>query len=501
MKTVGQEFIEQAMVYPTNNALFVDDKYYTYFELLGCVQGIYQLIRAQGVDYNRIGIFCTNDLITYASILAVSIYGATYVPLNSSFPSDKNQDLINASEIELLIHNDAVDLSFDLSNASFLPVNIDINNVGGFLDDNFGLDEVVNQQIAYILFTSGTTGIPKAVAITKENLNSFFDFFEENSAFQFNEKDRFIQAFELTFDVSVFSFFMPLKKGACCYIVPQHGFRFLEILKMLKEKKITVATMVPTFLSFAQKYFNQLQLPDLKYSLFIGDKLSKKLTEKWEQVIPHARIINFYGPTEATVMCSFFVWDEFSKNQSLNDVVPIGDFFNEVVFEIINPTQENGLVIGELCLFGNQVISKYLNDSYQHKFIEIENKRFYRTGDLVSINDYGNLNFHGRIDSQVKINGFRVELNEIEEAILQFSNERFALICFENEEGVKKIILFIERFSDNECAYLHNELRTVLPEYMIPSEIIPIQNIPLNSNSKIDLVSLKNIYQELNKKN
>lgn len=499
MKSIGQKFIENALLYPSKNALFVEGNYYTYSELLSGVSSIFHQIKAKGGNYERIGIFCTNDLITYSSILAISIYGAAYVPVNSNFPPEKNQDLINASGIELLIHSASCDLPFTFENGTSLAV--ETLNLSNTIQEINQLKDVVIQSIAYILFTSGTTGFPKAVAISKENLTAFFDFFEGNSDFNFTENDTFLQAFELTFDVSVFSFFMPLMKGACCYVVPNTGFRYLEILKMLKEKKITVATLVPTFLSFIQKYFSQLHLPNLKHSLFIGDKLSKKLTEQWEQVIPNAQIVNFYGPTEATVMCSFFIWNKNSKNQSLKDVVPIGKFFNSVVFEILNPSFENGCNIGELCIHGQQVISNYLNNTYKQKFIHISQKKFYRTGDLVSINEQGNLLFHGRIDSQVKINGFRVELFEIEDVLQRLTNARFALTCFENEEGINKIILFMENYSKQECDELEIKMKTYLPEYMLPSEVISLKNIPLNSNSKIDLVSLKIIYKERTNKN
>lgn len=493
MINLSDDFLEQALLHPFNQALFVDDVYYTYSDVLIKVKEIYDTLSKEHQKLHRIGIYCTDDFVTYTSIIAISLYGATFVPINSKFPKEKNEHIIQTSEIEVLLFNIDYKLNFDVRNVKVIGIkNILQNSIAKIVKSDF--EPKVELPEAYILFTSGTTGQPKGVAISKKSVISFFDFFKKQKNFNFSDNDRFIQVFELTFDVSIFSFFMPISIGACCYILPQKGIRFLEILKLIKMKKITVATFVPTFLQFAEKYFNQLQLFDLRYTFFIGDKLYQNLTEKWQNVCPNSSIINFYGPTEATIMCSYYNWTKNKADESINGIVPIGKLFDGIHFFLLKESEEDS--IGELCLNGNQVIESYLNQTNTDKFIYIKDKLFYKTGDLVSMNENQDFIFHGRIDSQYKINGFRVEISEIEEAVSKFIEGVFVVNCIQNQKGINQLVLFIEtnlRKNDNDILV---KLKSHLPEYMLPSKIFYLEKIPLNSNGKFDFTQLTKIYLE-----
>lgn len=494
---LANSFIRSSQAFPQKNALFINGIHYTYTELSAKVHSIYLQLTKREMTVDRIGVYCTNDLNTYASILAVSAYGAAFVPLNSNFPPARNLSMIEASSIDLILN--ASEELFQGKNVACIPISTDeiaihTSNI------SFHFEQKTNQDLAYILFTSGSTGKPKGVPVTKKNVKYFFDFFLDQSKFQFTADDRFIQVFDLTFDVSIFSFFMPLQVGACCYVSPQKGIRFLEIVKMLHEYQITVATLVPTVLQYMERYIDEMDFSHLKYSFFIGDKLSHSIVSKWSRKIRNAAIINFYGPTEATIMCTYYRWNEKeSLLENNQDIVPIGKPFPDIDFVLINESNEKieDQQIGELCLSGSQVIYSYLNHTHENRFFELETenktiKRFYKTGDLVQLNSNGNLLFYGRVDTQVKINGHRVELNEIASILRKITNDVFQVSSFKDQNGIQNLVLFIEK--NTQKIDFAKALASVLPDYMIPKTTIVLDQIPLNFNNKVDQAKLEEIY-------
>ena len=307
MKRITDKFIENCFKYPNNNALFINETYYSYSELLNLTYSILLNLKKENLNESKIGIFCSDDIETYSSILAVSILGACYVPINSKNPIQHSIEIIESAGIKTILHSNKIEIPKELTNYNLKAVFSENRNYTISKQD---LVPSINQEFAYLLHTSGSTGKPKGVNIQHLQVEAFFDFFKEENGFHFSENDRFIQTFELTFDVSVFCLFMPLYLGACCYVVPQNGLKFLDTIRLMKDQSITVSTFVPTLLNHLDKYLKELQLPSLKYSFFIGDKLSHNLTCKWKKSIPNAEIINFYGPTEATIMCSIYKWEE-----------------------------------------------------------------------------------------------------------------------------------------------------------------------------------------------
>ena len=490
MKRITDQFIENCFKYPNNNALFINDIYYTYSEVLNLTYSIVLDLKNEKLIDSKIGIYCTDDIETYSSILAVSILGACYVPINSKNPIQHSVEIIESADIKTILHSNKIETPKELTNYNLKSVFSENRNYTLSKQD---LLPSINQEYAYLLHTSGSTGKPKGVNIQHIQVEVFFDFFTQENGFHFSENDRFIQPFELTFDVSVFCLFMPLYLGACCYVVPQSGLKFLETIRLMKVHSITVSTFVPTILNHLDKYLEELQLPSLKYSFFIGDKLSHYLTSKWEKSIPNAEIINFYGPTEATIMCSFYKWEESkSKIESVNDIVPIGKLFPNINYKIIQ--NENSITEeGELYINGNQIITNYNNQTNLESFVKfVDGEIYYKTGDIVHLNERGNFIYHSRKDRQVKINGHRIEINEIEACIRRKTNQLFCITAFQNKKQLNELVLFIE--NEIEIEELLNFLKKESPSYMIPQTVIKVEKIPYNSNQKIDLKKLNEIY-------
>jgi len=346
----------------------------------------------------------------------------------------------------------------------------------------------------YILFTSGSTGVPKGVPINRRNLNHFMDAFFAND-YSMNEDDKFLQMFDFTFDVSVQCYVLPLCIGASIHTVPLEEIKSFSIYKILEKHQITVAKMVPSVIAFLRPYFPKIKLPHLKYSLFSGEALYHEIVAEWAKCVPNAIIQNYYGPTEATIDCLYFTWEpNIQSDKIYNGVVTIGKPFGDTKALVLG---HDGLVItddskGELCVSGNQVTTGYLNlpDKNKTSFITLkydgEDCRFYRTGDLVCKDRDGDYLYCGRIDHQVQVQGYRVELGELEnKAKLITGNIQIAAVAKEKTPGNMQLFLFLENCSiENNQIISH--LQEVLPFYMQPAKIIRMESFPLTASGKIN---------------
>ena len=404
-----------------------------------------------------------DDLSTYASIIALWLEGKAYVPINPNHPEERNRRII---------------------------------------DQVSGLDIPFSDALAYVLFTSGSTGMPKGVAISRKNVGAFMDSFWR-TGIKVDEQDRCLQCFDLTFDVSVQSFLVALTRGACVYTVPYGQVKYINVAALIHECHITFGAMAPSMLAYLRPYLDELDASSLKTCILTAEACPVDLIEAWQTCAFNADIYDFYGPTEATVYCTAYYCDKKSPCLSVNGVVSIGKPLSNVEAVILN--EEGGITStpgekGELCVAGDQVTQGYWNNPEKNKcsFSLMDfagNKmRFYHTGDLCYWDTSGNLMYLGRIDQQAKIQGFRVELSEIEfHARLFFHNEtRAAAVVFQNDRNLSEIALFIERKEETTEA-LYEYLRRKLPSYMIPSKVRFLKEFPINSNDKIDRNQLKSL--------
>ena len=474
---------------PQHPALFTGERLYTYAELWTLVKQVYAKIPAAPA-LSRIGIYCNEDVYTYAAIIAVNLYGAAYIPLNRQFPVQRNRRIATETGMELLLAT-ADDPALHGIAPGF-PVLI--------LDDSMKTDAAaidairINKKntVWYILFTSGSTAQPKGVPVTGDNVRAFFNYYLRN--YDFNAADRFLQVYELNFDVSVFSFFMPLLVGACCYVVPDSGIRFIKIIEQLQQHAITVVSMVPTVLSYLESFLPEIRLPSLRYSFFSGDALYHRLALQWRNAVPNAAIHNFYGPTETTIVCTRYIFDEAASGQeSVNGIVPLGKAFEGMEFLLVDEELQPA-VKGELCFTGTQVVPGYLNGAYEEKFFTYNNRRYYRTGDIAAVDTSGNLVFYGRTDEQVKIGGYRVELQEVEAAVSASAGCRCKVLAVKDAAGRTQLAAFIET-AQLDKKKLAEAVLEQLPAYMLPQHFIAVERFPANANGKIDRAQLLDLQE------
>lgn len=487
-KYILEPYLVRAASFPSRNAFCISGVYFTYTDL---IQKTASIARALNDNSQvQIGLVANDDLATYASILAIWFTGKSFVPLNPTSPAARNKNIIDQVGLTTILN----------SNKACEQIIEDFDSSVQFLQQLL-TDAELDNQLAYIFFTSGSTGIPKGVMISKKNVASFIEAFEA-LGYNIDETDRCLQMFDLTFDLSVMSFLVPLLKGACVYTVPKDKVKYGYIFELMEEKELTVALMVPSILNYLRPYFPEICCPKMKYSLFCGEALAVDIVEEWAKCLPNARIDNVYGPTENTIFCTCYTFKREGGNSALNGIMSIGKpMLNNlaVVFNYNNKPAQND-EIGELCLGGSQLTSGYFKNSELNMDLFFSTEyhgiltRFYRTGDLCVNKVDGNLAYSGRKDFQVKIQGFRIELSEIEfyaKKITLYNYNVLALAIKNNLNNFEIALVFEAKEFD--YSVLKENLSSALPSYMVPTQYYFIKSFPLNVNGKIDRNVLYNI--------
>ena len=465
------------------HAFCIGGVFYTYKDLQQTISSIQESMVNAGVkEHGNIGFLTYDDLQTYASVFAILFSGHAFVPVNPLHPIERNLSMLRQAGVKFLLSSKSSEAEIYRS-AGFEI----IDTTAKKKSKSILQVPLPDHQVAYILFTSGSTGIPKGVPITVRSLNAFLSSFFE-LRYNIDETDRFLQMFDLTFDLSIMSYMVPLCIGACVYTVPFGAIKYQEVFRLLEEHKITVALLVPSILNHLRRFFSEIRLEKMKYSLFCGEALMKDLAEEWSRCIPNASIINTYGPTEATIFCMTYDLTKAKHISAYNGFVSIGEPMKGVdvciVDEELKPVASGEK--GELCLAGEQLTNGYWKNESQNKsaFFNYKGIRYYRTGDICFAGESGDYFFAGRIDSQVKINGFRVELGEIEHCARNFLKTNAAAFAIQNESS-QQIILVTEG-NKEELKSVENYLREQLPDYMVPTKYFSVPEFPLNVNGKLD---------------
>lgn len=483
--------IKQHAVRP---AFFFENTYFSYQQLIERISRLQIFFLKREHDLKSLGIIANNDFDTYAAIITCLLSGITYIPIEPTHPDERNNHIVDLSLTDAIYCSDMTALSKNFIERNHLKFLLESDQANKEQDAFI----VRSNMPAYVLFTSGTTGTPKGVPITVDNLEAF----AENigiMGLKITNEDRFLQVFDLTFDLSVFSYLIPLLHGACIYTLPKVPFKYMLAVQLIQDKAITHVITVPSFISYIEPYFKEINLPMVKYWLFCGEALKTRQVESWQKCLPNTEIFNVYGPTEATIFCSYYLC-KVNAIKDHNGVVCIGKPFDGTSFALFN---EDSCItgtgyIGELCLTGRQLTPGYLNNEINNKqaFFEYNGLAYYKTGDLCSVDSDYDYFFEGRNDSQIKINGYRIELGEIENVALKIKGINEAVAIVINESDSDQIILFlVGRVKSGEKS-IKDYLKKRIPDYMLPRKFIFIKALPYNLNGKVDKNSLKRIYQK-----
>lgn len=473
------------------NAFCINDTFYTYADLGHCISKIRKAIDDSSSKNSIVGLVINDDLESYASIFALWLGGRCYVPLHPGWPLERCLDICSQVELDLILDSSEQTRydNYSVINTATLQYASDCLDIK---------ENVSDEELAYILFTSGSTGTPKGVQLTRNNIGSFMDSFWKTGII-ITEEDRCLQCFDLTFDVSIQSYLAALTKGACVFTVPSGKIKYVCAAGLIDEYKLTFGAMAPSMLRYLKPYFDEIDATSLKQCILTAEACPLKLMEEWYDCATNTEIYDFYGPTECTIYCTYYKLTKGGDNKTLNGIISIGKPLANCVGLILD---ENGNELpvgekGELCIAGDQVTKGYWKNpeknesSFFLKEVNGKQMRFYHTGDLCYKDTDGDIMYSGRMDQQAKIQGFRVELGEIEYHSRVFlNNTNVICMAYQNENDLTQIAMFIEanEFNTND---LVSYMRGKMPQYMIPSKFIFVPVFPLNSSDKIDRNKLK----------
>lgn len=486
-ETTLSQIVYYAESAPEAVAFCIDEHNYSYSDFVNQIAAIITVIESKDEDF--IGILTEDNLFTYAAILATWFSGKAFVPINPDNPIDRNENIVQQVGIKTVLTKNKFPNTFENG----------IEKLKEKLKQN-----ISDEAPAYVFFTSGSTGVPKGVVITRGNLNAFVISFNQLK-FNITPKDRFLQMFELTFDLSVMSYLIPLINGCSIYTIPKDRLKYSYVYYLLDEQKITFALMVPSILNYLRRYFTEINCPELKYCLFCGEALETALVAEWSKCIPNAEIYNVYGPTENTIFCTYYKYNT-KNNLEQNGILSIGKSMFNNILEVFNEKNEiaEENESGELCLAGPQLTPGYFNNSTLNSqtFFDSIYKgtitRFYRTGDICIKKNNNDFLYLNRKDNQIKIQGFRIELSEIEFHLKKLLQNRFEAIIVVQKDALGNNSLHGVIESDEfDISEMKDNLRLKLPEYMIPVSFYFLNSFPLNSNGKIDRNQIKKIVNEI----
>jgi amino acid adenylation domain-containing protein len=516
LRNIVSGFLESSERFASRPALVADGETFAYLDLR-CKAGKLAslLLRTEESNSQLVAVLAYRSVTAYSGILGILAAGRGYVPLNAKFPAERTRRMMILSGCnQVIVGNECIPHLRELLQGFQQPLTVILPDMADAtnLQTDFPIHRyllskdvheskgsafettVSSQAIAYLLFTSGTTGEPKGVPVTHSSVRSYIEYMCRRC--DLNETDRFSQHSDLTFDLSVHDIFLAWERGACLYCLPEKA--VLLPAKFIRDNALTAWFSVPSVISVLSKM--KLLEPDtlssLRYSFFCGEPLPTAYAQLWQDAGAHSIVENLYGPTEATVAISHYRWDRnHSAGECLNDVCPIGWTFagqqSSIADQEFNILPRNQA--GELLLAGSQVTRGYWNDPEKTaaKFVRLassDDTVWYRTGDLVRQDWSGCMYYLGRIDDQVKIRGYRAELQEIE-AILRKAcgTDQVVSVAWPVREGsADGVVAFVsgQKALDEDKALKY--CRTYLPGYMVPQRIYTLEALPLNLNGKVD---------------
>ncbi len=409
-----------------------------------------------------------------------------YVPIDKIMPMGRIEHIKNIIDAKVII------ICGDENPMPEIPIIIDkkmkISRTGHI---QFKSHSEQFDPVRYIMFTSGSTGAPKGVQITRESILSFVKWTERD--FMYNSDSVFMNQAPFSFDISLIETFGTFYFGASMVLndstITKNPINFIERLKKYK-CNLWNSTPAFAFIYLTEPSFNGNTLPYLRKFLFMGEELPARTVKKLKEVFENCKVYNAYGPTEATVVTTLIEINENILNSEKS--IPIGYPKNDGEILIIN-NEDNPLQSGEIVIVGDHVsVGYYKNiELSDEKFFMHKNMRAYRTGDYGYYKN-GIIFFEGRKDDQIKLHGYRIEIGEITSKICEVEGINEAVtIPLKSGNQVKRIIAFVLLKNENGIGSemkikIIDHLKKTLPEYMIPGEICFVNEFPLNPNHKID---------------
>lgn len=455
----------------------------------------------KGIYQKPVVIFMNKSPKEVTAFFGVITAGCFYVPIDEEMPAGRIALILENVQSPVIIcdeHTIEQAKQFEYSGELVLYDEICRTAI-----DNVALNKIYDKAIdtdcIYIVFTSGSTGIPKGVAACHR---SVLDYIEQLSeTLEFNEDTVFGNQTPLYFDACLKELYPTLKFGATTYLIPRSLFMMpIKLVEFLNEHRINTVCWVVSALTMISAFgaFKTI-VPEYLHTIAFGSEVFPiKQFRIWKSVLPNASFTNLYGPTEGTGMCCFY---KVNREFGPDEAIPIGRPFKNTDILLLNDKNERAAEgeTGEICIRGTSVTLGYYNDLKRTADSFVQNplntaypEVIYRTGDLGRYNSYGELVFVSRKDYQIKHMGHRIELGEIEAGVNRLEGVHLSGCIYDSDKG-KIVLSYVGSPDEKELIAV---LKEKLPRYMIPNKVIRLENMPLTANGKIDRVTLKKMYQE-----
>ena len=518
-------FLRSSERYPDRAAVQVGGQALSYGELRSKAAALAATLQrnAPSGDPSLTAVFAHRSVTAFVGVLAALFRGYGYVPLNRTFPVDRTRTMLLRSDCREIIvdRNSAIQIEECLRGIEkqFLILMPDHDNVKGFQEklpghtilgmkdlapaESWETKPVSSDSIAYLLFTSGSTGMPKGVMVAQRNVRHLVDAMVNR--YGITECDRFSQTFDMTFDLSAFDMFVAWERGAC--VCCPTSKELITPGRFIQDSRLTVWFSVPSVAAFMKRLglLKPNRYPHLRWSLFCGEALPVDLAQDWAAAAPNSILENLYGPTELTIACTLYRWHpDKSPAECRFNTVPIGKPYPGMRAIVVDeglkevaPGED-----GELLLTGPQLSLGYWQDSEKTAASFVtpigQTDTYYRTGDRVRrpFTDEEPISYLGRIDHQVKVLGHRLELGEVEAVLRQEPGVEMAVALGWplTTSGAGGVVAFVTG-KGVKGDVIRTSLHGKLPSYAVPREVRVMSQLPLNVNGKVDRKALRSMLE------
>ena len=485
-------FEKQVEKTPNNIALVFEKQTMTYRELNEKANSLAHYLRENGVKNNTIvGIMVNRSFEMIIAILAVLKSSGGYIPIAPDYPDERIEYMLSDSNVEVLLTttNQIKRIKKDKK-----IINIEITNNKIYNQNKENLKNITKpEDLSYMIYTSGSTGKPKGVMLKQKNLTNFYNSMKEQIDYlKDNKQHKIISITTVSFDIFIFETIMSLTRGLTLYMTNENEQKStIELEKIIKENQIEILQTTPSVMkTHLENQTDSESLRSLKYIMLAGEPLSEKLVNKLKMRIPKIIIYNGYGPSETTI---------FSSIRNVTDLkkITIGKPILNTQIYILNKNKKllpQG-IIGEIYISGDGVGKGYMNRKEQTEKSYLknpfkENDIMYKTGDLGTFNNYGEILCYGRVDNQVKIRGLRIELSEIENQMLAIYNIKDCVVIKKEVNEREALCAYYTQKGPVDENTIKTLLQNKLPQYMVPQYFINMKAMPYTPNGKIDKKSL-----------
>ncbi len=506
--------VEQGRRTPTRLALFADGTELTYAELTTRAGRLAASLGAHGIGRgSRVGILGSRSLVAVEAVLGIAWVGAIYVPLGLAWPEERLKSVLSRVGLDALVADGRgvaqltpallrgmrLLLVPDEGAARAVPAlaGLTVRGLAG-LPDVARLPApapVAAGDLAYIIFTSGTTGVPKGVMAPASAVEAYLAALGARKAM--TPDDRASQFTELSFDPSLGEIFVPWRSGASLHVVP--ALSQMSPARFIRERRLTIWGSAPAAIAWMRdtRSLQPGAFPGLRYTSFGGEPLTLAAVGAWRQAAPNSVVDNLYGPTEATVDCvgQLVAPGATPVVTPGRGVLAIGRPHPGTELAVLGPDHRElpAGEVGELAIGGRQLTAGYLDapELTAERFPTLNGKRWYLTGDLAMQDEAGQFHHLGRIDNQIKIHGHRVELEDIEAQMRDVAGaDQVAAVAWPVEDGVARAIVCFVARSAMPPSRIREALRGRLPPHMVPAAIHELPALPINASGKLDRPAL-----------